>query len=264
MTRYIDSHAHLTSRQLVGHTDELAQRAQSARLDYIVNICTNLESLEAGIALHQKYPWIVNAGATTPHDVTSEGEELFPRFAQAANEGALVAVGETGLDYFYEHSDRATQKLFLERYLALALECQLPIIIHCRDAFQDLFEILDHHYCPNGLHAPGVLHCFTGTLEEARQVLNRGWFLSLSGIVTFKKSDQLRDVARFVPLDRLLIETDSPYLAPQSHRGQINEPSYLAEVAQVIADTKLLPKEAVAEATHRNACSLFRLAAAFR
>ncbi len=254
MTAYFDSHAHLTSRQLVDHADALADRAKAVGVDRIVNICTDKPSLEAGLALAERCPWIVNSGATTPHDVATEGEEMFPLFAQCAKEGKLVAVGETGLDYFYEHSERELQKSFLRRYLALAQECALPVIIHCREAFADFFEILDTHY-----QGPGVLHCFTGTCEEAEQVLKRNWYVSLSGIVTFKKSESLRDVARLVPLDRLLIETDSPYLAPQKHRGKINEPAFVVEVAEVIAQVKQVSIVDVASATYQNACNLFRL-----
>lgn len=256
---FFDSHAHLTCKHLAPQVDELATRAWQGGVKHVVNICTDRDSLEKGLALTCKYPWIFNAGATTPHDVDKEGEELFPLFAEQARSGAFVAVGETGLDYFYEHSDRTVQQHFFRRYLSLALECSLPIIIHCREAFEDFFSIIDADYTQNGRHAPGVLHCFTGTASEAEGVLTRGWFLSLSGIVTFKKSETLRDVARLVPLDRLLIETDAPYLAPQKHRGKTNEPSYLPEIAQVIADAKQISLEAVAIASYQNACRLFRL-----
>ncbi len=254
---YFDSHAHLTSHQLVGQADSLAKTAWEAGVRHITNICTDRISLEEGLKLALSHPWILNAGATTPHDVAKEGEELFPIFAECAKKGLLAAVGETGLDYFYEHSDRQLQQHFLRRYLALALECNLPVIIHCRDAFADLLEILDSDYVVKGKHARGVLHCFTGSLAEAEEVLKRGWYLSLSGIVTFKKSEQLREVARHVPLDQLLIETDSPYLAPQSHRGKVNEPAFLPEVAAVIAAVKNVSITEVANATQRNACQLF-------
>lgn len=254
---FFDSHAHLTSKSLNPHADALAQRAWDCGIRHIVNICTDATSLEEGLALASRHTWILNAGATTPHDVEKEGEELFPRFAEQARQGTFAAVGETGLDYFYEHSNRQIQQQFLRRYLHLALECQLPVIIHCREAFEDLFAILDSDYTINGTHAPGVLHCFTGTVQEAEEVIKRGWYLSLSGIVTFKKSEQLREVARMVPLERLLIETDSPYLAPQSRRGQTNEPSFVIEVAQTIANVKLTTLDAVAQASWDNACRLF-------
>lgn len=235
------------------------ERAQQAGVEAIVNICTDPLSLERGLALSQRCPWIYQAAATTPHDVEKEGEQVFEIVAAAARKGQLVAVGETGLDYYYEHSNREIQKQFLRRYLHLALECKLPVVIHCRDAFKDFFEILDAEYQINGRHAPGVLHCFTGTVAEAEEVIKRGWMLSLSGIVTFKKSLELQDVAREVPLQQLLIETDTPYLAPQKHRGKQNEPAFLVETAHFIASLKELPFEKLAEATRFNAKQLLKL-----
>ena len=192
----IDSHAHLGADDLFENIDEVLARAKNAGISEIVNICTNLVTLERGLALRKKFPWIYNAAATTPHDVEKEGEEVFPHIAYHAIKGDLNAIGETGLDYHYTHSAPEIQKLYLRRYLRLALECQLPVVIHCRDAFTDFFEILDQEYTIGGKHAPGVLHCFTGTVAEAEAVISRGWFLSLSGIVTFKKSEMLREVAK--------------------------------------------------------------------
>jgi TatD DNase family protein len=252
---YFDSHAHLSDVELFADRENLLKRAALANVTRIVNICINPKTLAQGLSLAAEYPErIVNAGATTPHDVEKEGEECFSVFADAARSGQLAAVGETGLDYHYPELDKNTQKQFLARYLSLAVECRLPVIFHCREAFEDLFDITDAEY-PKG--APAVLHCFTGTLSEAEKVVERGWYLSLSGIVTFKKSELLRRVARFVPLDQLLIETDAPYLAPQSRRGKQNEPSFLPETAQCIAAAKGIPVEQVAAATFANAIRLF-------
>lgn len=256
---YTDSHAHLTCDAVFPEIEALLERAQEAGVDSIINICTDILTLERGLALHEKYPWVHNVASTTPHDVDAEGEAAFPVVAQAARSGKLVAVGETGLDYHYNHSTPENQQRFLRRYLQLALECQLPVVIHCREAFADFFRILDEEYMVEGRHAPGVLHCFTGTLEEAHQVIERNWYLSLSGIVTFKRSTELREVARMVPLDRLLIETDTPYLAPQKRRGKPNEPSYLPEVAATIAEVKGLSLEEVAQACTSNTHDLFRV-----
>lgn len=256
---FIDSHAHLTSPSVFEQIELILTRAQQAGVQTIVNICTDPLSLERGLQLSERYPWIHQVAATTPHDVEKEGEEVFEIMATSARRGQLKAVGETGLDYHYEHSNRDIQKDFLRRYLQLALECQLPVVIHCREAFADFFEILDADYQLNGRHAPGVLHCFTGTLAEAEEVLKRGWMLSLSGIVTFKKSLELQQVAREVPLEQLLIETDTPYLAPQKHRGKPNEPAFLAETAAFIAELKQVSVEELAQATARNARQLFRL-----
>lgn len=247
-----DSHAHLTSSTVFDNLHPILERARAAGLKAILNICTNPLSLERGLALSSNSVRIYHAAATTPHDVEKEGEEVFGIIAESARLGHLHAVGETGLDYHYEHSNRQIQKEFLRRYLHLALECRLPVVIHCREAFADFFEIIDSDYQINNRHAPGVLHCFTGTIKEAEEVLKRGWMLSLSGIVTFKKSHELQEVARMVPLDQLLIETDSPYLAPQKQRGKPNEPAFLVETAQYIADLKNLSFEEIAYQTALN------------
>lgn len=255
----IDSHAHLTSEAIYPDVDLVISRAQSASVSTIVNICTDALTLERGIELASRYPSIYNTASTTPHDVGKEGESVFPLVKKAAFAGHLVAIGETGLDYHYTHSPKEIQQDFLRRYLHLALECHLPVVIHCRDAFADFFSILDQEYVVNGKHQKGVLHCFTGTIEEASEVLKRGWYLSISGIATFKKSEQLRDVVRMAPIEQLLIETDTPYLAPNSHRGKSNEPAYLVETAQLVATVKELSLEAVALATTENAKTLFNL-----
>ncbi len=250
-----DTHAHLTSEQILPHLKAVLLRAEQSGVRKIVNICTDPKTLEEGIALSEQYPWVYNAAATTPHDVEEEGELFLPLVEKAASDGKLIAIGETGLDYFYEHSNKKVQQAFLLRYFSLALTMKLPLIFHCRDAFADLFAIADNNYAA----APAILHCFTGTLEEAKGVLDRGWYLSISGIVTFKKSQGLRDVAKYVPLDRLLIETDSPYLAPQSHRGEQNEPSFLSETAEIIAGVKGISPAELAQGCTDNASRFFQL-----
>jgi len=254
---FFDSHAHLTSPSVHEELEGMLERAQLAGVKTIANICTDKETLEKGLELAKKHSWIYNVAATTPHDVEKEGEEVFPLMAKHARNGDLVAVGETGLDYHYNHSKPEIQKDFLRRYLRLALECNLPVVIHCRDAFADFFRILDEEYVVNGKHAPGVLHCFTGNIAEAEQVVRRGWYLSLSGIVTFKRSEELCEVAKRTPLDQLLIETDTPYLAPQSKRGKTNEPSYLPETCATIAHAKNLTVQEVAEVSTENAKRFF-------
>lgn len=249
----VDSHAHLTVSPAYDHVEEILERAEQKHLKAIVNICIDLASLEKGIDLAERHKWIFNAAATTPHDVEKEGELFFPTVEQKAREGKLIAIGETGLDYHYQHSPISAQKAYLIRYFALALAAKLPIIFHCREAFKDLFELADHHYQGR----PAVLHCFTGTLEEVKGCLERGWMISMSGIITFKKSALLKEVAAYVPLDRLLIETDTPYLAPESKRGSSNEPSYIEETAKVLAQIRGLSLEEVSEATARNAFQFF-------
>lgn len=256
---FTDSHAHLTSSSLKDDLDGVLQRAQTAGVNTIINICTDANSLDNGLQLSKRCPWVYNAASAHPHDVEKEGALTYPIISQQAHVGNLVAIGETGLDYHYEHSSRSIQQEYFRKFLHLAIDVTLPVIIHCREAFADFFQILDAEYVINGKHAPGVLHCFTGNMFEAEQVLKRDWYISLSGIITFKKSVELREVARIVPLDRLLIETDAPYLAPQSKRGHPNEPSYLPETAETIAALKGISLAELANATQQNTRRLFRL-----
>lgn len=254
MLQLIDSHAHLTSEEVFPGIESTLERAKKAGISSIINICTDRSTLERGIELSEKYDWIHNAAATTPHDAEAE-DPNFAFFEEMAKKGKLVAIGETGLDYHYYSSSKENQKERLEKYLKLALNHSLPLVIHCREAFQDLFKILDQSYLP----APAILHCFTGTKEEAQAVIERGLYLSLSGIVTFKKSTELKEVAKLLPLERLLIETDTPYLAPQAYRGKVNEPSYIIEIAKEIAALKGLPLEEVTKATLHNAKKVFKI-----
>ncbi len=249
MSRLFDSHAHLSSAELYPRIDEIMSKG----VYDVINICTDKETMESGLELVKRYARVRNAGATTPHYGLTEHDPMFDLFANLAREQKLVAIGETGLEYFLPGLDHNLQKKYLVRYLHLAEECKLPVIFHCRDAFVDLFEIT------KGLKQKAILHCFTGTIEEAEKVLERGWYLSLSGIVTFKKSAPLREVAKMVPMKQLLIETDAPYLAPQSKRGQMNEPAFIEETARIIAEIKGVSFDAIARSTFENASCVFSL-----
>jgi len=251
----IDSHAHLTCDPTYEDIEGILERAQKADVSEIINICTDKLSLERGLKLAETCKWVHNVGATTPHDVEKMGGLHFPLFENAAREGKLVALGETGLDYHYELSPKKLQQEFLTRYFLLAIECNLPIVIHCRDAFEDLFASAENDF-PKG---KAVLHCFTGTIKEAEKGIEKGWLISFSGIITFKKSEELRQVAKEIPLNHIVIETDTPYLAPQSKRGKPNEPSYLAETAQTIATVKGVSLEEVQQITQKNARDFFHL-----
>lgn len=250
----IDSHAHLSSPELKGDVEALLLRAQEAGITEIVNIATDRASLEHALRLSERFPFVKIAAATTPHDVHLEGETLFPLMEEAALSGKLVAVGETGLDYYYWSETKELQKQFFRRYLHLAKRAHLPFIIHCRDAFSDLFEILDSEK----VKEPGLLHCFTGTIEEAKEGLLRGLYISFSGIVTYKKSHELREVVKIVPFDRLLVETDSPYLAPESKRGKQNEPAYIVETVALLAALKGVTVEEMQAITAKNLRNLLR------
>ncbi|MEL7431264.1 MAG: TatD family hydrolase [Chlamydiota bacterium] len=252
---YFDAHAHISSME---RPEEIIARAAESAPFGVLNICTNEKTLEEGLRLGKKYPYLYNAGATVPNDVDNASEESITLFEKRAREGAFVAVGETGLDYYYETKSKERQKRFLKRYLHLAWETSLPLIFHCRNAFADLFAFCDAEYGQVG-GFPAMVHCFTGSEKEAEGVLKRGWFLSCSGIVTYKKSEALRQVIGQVPIERLLVETDCPYLAPQSVRGKVNEPRYLWETIEMVANIKHMPTEEVAKATYQNAHRLFSL-----
>ena len=256
---FTDSHAHITADSVYENLDEILKNAAEEHVHTLINVCTDEITLQRGLELRKRFPWIYLAAAVHPHDAHGSAQAFFDRVSRQAKIGDLVGIGETGLDYYYHHAPKEEQQDALRRHLRLALECKLPVIIHCREAFEDLFSILDREYKIGATHAAGVLHCFTGNLEEAKQVLDRGWYLSLSGIVTFKKSLELQEVAKIVPLHQLLIETDTPFLAPQSKRGKPNQPAYLPEIARFIAKLKGVPVEAIAQATQKNAQALFSL-----
>lgn len=254
MISYFDSHAHLD--RFGDEAPEVIKRALDANVTQIMHIATDMGALDAGIKLQQKgfAPLrIFLAAATPPHDV-KEGEEdsFFPIVRQAAQEHVLSAIGECGLDYFYHMDTKDVQREVFLRYADLALTENLPLIVHCRDAFSDFFPLLDNFSKP----IRGVVHCFTGSYEDAKNLVERGWYISLSGIITYPKSTALHEVVKRIPLTSILIETDAPFLAPQAFRGKRNEPCFVVEVAKQIAFLKNITLEEVALATSENASFL--------
>lgn len=252
---WFDSHAHITSLDQDA-IDLVLLRAKVSRVDWIMNICTCIDELERAKKLRDKYPHLFIAGATTPHDVEKQGDE-FALFEKAAKSKEMSAIGETGLDYHYEHSPKKQQLEYLLKYIDLSLQCQLPLIIHCREAFSDLLSILDQNYLEKKGSTNVILHCFTGTEKEARALMERGIFLSFSGIVTFNKSQSLQEVAKITLPELLLIETDTPYLAPVPKRGKPNEPSFLPFIGECIAKLKEQPVQEIAKITTSNAKRIF-------
>jgi len=250
---FIDSHAHLTYKTKDVHG--MIQRAKNAHIDIIINVCTDFKSLKEGENLSRQYDFIYNIGATTPHDVEKEGKTLFPIFSSYAKEKKIIGIGETGLDYHYKYATKEIQQLFLKKYMHLAKETSLPIVFHCREAFSDLFKIADENY----KNKPALLHCFTGSIEEAKKSLDRGWLLSFSGIITYKNAQDLRKVIEYVPLDHISIETDTPYLTPQKYRGKLNEPAFVVEVASCIADIKKSSLENLTKQINQNIHSFFSI-----
>jgi TatD DNase family protein len=250
--QWIDAHAHLSfenhhDRQI----EEKIQRATENHIDYIINICINPNLLEHGKKLFAKHPHVLPCGSTSPHDILKDGAKDFAYFEKQAKEKTIFAIGETGLDYHYYKKTKDLQVEYLDKYLQLAEETDLPVIIHCREAFEDLFAVAKNY------KGPAVLHCFTGTMKEAMQVLEKGWMISFSGIITYPNSKSLQEIAKAMPLDQIMIETDSPFLAPQSRRGKTNEPSYLIETAQMMAKLKNEELSTIAKHTYDNALSFF-------
>jgi TatD DNase family protein len=256
LIRYFDSHCHLADDQLWPEAPQLIERARAASVTHLLSISTNRETLQRNLQLAPSYENLFLAGAIHPQEVHTELEEGFEAMVKALPH--LSAIGETGLDYLYATDEtRPIQHHYLERFCALALQHNLPLIIHCREAYADLATALAP-YAARCRDIPGVIHCFTGTWEEASHWLDAGWMISFSGIVTFKKSDALREVAARMPLDRLLIETDSPYLAPQPYRGKRCEPAYVIETAATLAATRSTSPTALAEAAFQNTLRMLR------
>ncbi len=230
----LDAHIHLCDEQLFPQVELLIQEALAAYVEQFLCVVTNSLELTRALALKKKFPCIKIAAATTPHEATVILDPFFEELNRCAEEGLIDAIGETGLEYFHPGLDRGVQKEYLHAYIPLALKHNLPLIFHCREAFKDLYDILKGY---RG-QVRGMIHCFTGSYQEALEMMELGLYLSISGIVTYKNSTALQTTVRKIPLDSLLIETDSPYLAPLSHRGKTNRPLYIKETYEKVAYLK--------------------------
>ncbi|HXX46143.1 MAG TPA: TatD family hydrolase [Candidatus Acidoferrales bacterium] len=256
----IDSHAHLEFAQFDADRETMLDRARAAGVETILAIGSGTspaERLDAAIPFAERHDWIYATVGVHPHDASAATEEHFARLDELARHPRVIGWGEMGLDYYYDHSPRDVQKHVFRRQLAQARAAKLPVIIHCRDAWADCLEILEQEWRSAGIG--GIFHCFTGTIEEARRGLDMGFLVSFAGNVSYPKNRQIRDVAREIPLDRMLTETDSPFLAPQGRRGKRNEPAFVVEVAQTLANVRDLAAEEVAAATAANFRRLFKL-----
>jgi TatD DNase family protein len=255
---YVDSHCHLTFDGLHERIDDVREAMAAAQVDRALVICTTLEEFETVHALALRFPnfW---ASAGVHPDNEGVREPTVDDLLQRASLPRVVAIGETGLDYYRlgarSVADMAWQRERFRVHIRAARACGKPLVIHTRSASVDTLAILREE---GGDQPGGVFHCFTETAEVARAALDMGFFISFSGILTFRNAEDLRDVARFVPLDRLLIETDSPYLAPAPYRGRTNQPAYVPFVARQVAALKELPVEQIAAATSLNFDHLFR------
>jgi TatD DNase family protein len=238
MADFLDSHAHLDDAQFDADRDAVIERARTAGLKYLVTVgCGNgPDDLGVGIPIADTHGWIYTTAGIHPHEAARAEDRHFEMLQRAAANPKVIAIGEIGLDYFYDHSPRETQQQILIRQLEVARAARLPIVIHCRDAWDDLATIVENHWRSSGLG--GILHCFTGRREDAARFLDWGFMISFAGNLTFKKAENLREAARYVPLDRLLTETDCPYLAPIPHRGERNEPAFVVEVTRALASLR--------------------------
>jgi TatD DNase family protein len=254
----VDSHAHLDDAAFDADRSEMLQRAREAGVTAILAIGCNIHALDAAANIAAQHDWIYCAAGVHPHEAKLATQAHYDALSRLALHPKFLAWGEIGLDYHYDHSPRdVQQRIFIEQ-LELAGAARLPIIVHCREAWPDCLQILDGHWRSTG--RGGILHCFSGSLAEARQGIDMGFLISFAANVTYPKAQNLRDIARELPLENLLTETDSPYLAPQQLRGKRNEPANVAAVAKTLGPVRNLPPVEFAAATTDNFRRFFHLA----
>ena len=255
----IDTHAHLDSRRFRSDRERVIERAATAGVKAIINVGASLASSQAAVALAEAYPQIYAAVGVHPHDAKTLTGDMLKELRALALHPKVVAIGEIGLDFFRDLSPRDKQRQAFKQQLALASEIGKPVIIHDRDAHSEIMAILRRW--AEGSHKPaGVLHCFSGDSAMAQEAIELGFYISIAGPVTFKNARRLRELVRQLPLEKLLVETDCPYLTPHPHRGKKrNEPAYVKFVAQEVARVKGLSLEEVARVTSDNAQALFAL-----
>lgn len=247
--QWTDTHCHTQEQMVETGSDELLERARAAGVHRFIVIGTDATTSQQAIDIANKHSDVWATVGLHPHDAT-KGVHTISHLATAPR---VVAIGECGLDYYYENSPRDVQIPAFAQQIALAKEHNLSLVIHTRDAWQDTYDVLDSE----GIPEHTIIHCFSGGPEEAHECLNRGAFLSFSGIVTFKNADALREAAKMCPLDRILVETDSPFLAPVPHRGRPNEPAHVGIVGTAIADLRGINPREFASITSANALAAF-------
>jgi TatD DNase family protein len=251
----VDSHCHLDFPDFEAERDAVVARAHAAGVDTMVTISTRVARFAGLKAITERYERIYASIGTHPHNAAEEPDVTADDLARIAEDPAVVAIGEAGLDYHYDNAPREAQRAGFLQHIAAARMTQLPLVIHARDADADIAQILEDETGKGAF--PAVLHCFSSGRDLAMKGIALGMYVSFSGILTFKNSAALRDIAAELPLDRLLVETDAPYLAPPPHRGKRNEPSYVVETAKVLAEVRGMTPEALAAATTANFHRLF-------
>ena len=251
----VDSHCHLDFDVFDDDREELIARAAEAGVGTLVTICTHLSKFEAVRAIAASHENIWCSAGIHPHQVAEEGIAPVERLTELAADPLVVGIGETGLDYYYDKSPRDDQRANFRAHIKAARATGLPLIVHTRDADEDTAAILTDEAAQGGFR--GVLHCFTAGRELAEVALDLGFCISLSGIVTFRNAEDLREIARDIPLDRILVETDSPFLAPIPNRGKRNEPAFVVHTARAVAELKGVGEADLAQATTENFFRLF-------
>lgn len=254
----VDSHCHLDDAQFDGDRDAVLSRAREARLKYLLAIGTGNgpPDLKAAVRMAESYNRVFATAGVHPNDAAKVDRDTFSILEQLLRHPKVVALGEIGLDYHWGVPKEVQTPVFL-RQLELAAAAGKPIVIHTRDAWEDTLEVLRQHWAPT--HLPCVMHCFTGNAQQASECIELGFYLAFGGVTTFPKAAEIREALRAVPSERLLLETDSPYLAPVPYRGKRNEPAFVAHTAEVVADARSVTVEEIAAQTTANFERLFAI-----
>jgi TatD DNase family protein len=255
MTTLIDSHCHLDFPDFATELDGVVSRARAANIARMVTISTRVRQQNALLAITERFPEVYCSVGTHPHHADEELDITTADLVAHTKKPKVVALGEAGLDYHYDNAPRDAQERGFRNHIAAARETGLPLVIHSRDADDDMARILEEETGKGAF--PAVLHCFTGGPELARRAIGLGLYISFTGILTFKNSGALREIAAGLPADRILVETDAPYLAPGKFRGKRNEPSFVIETANVLAETRGVSFDAIARQTTENFFKLF-------
>lgn len=251
-----DSHAHYDDEAFEEDRDSLLMGMQEAGVGAIVNVGASLQGVRDTAALTEKYPFVYGAVGIHPDHVEQLNDDVMEELRSLCGREKIVAVGEIGLDYYWDKNPREMQKEWFIRQLALAKEVRLPVNIHSREAAQDTFDIMKAEHAGS---TGGVIHCYSGSKEMARDYLNLGYYLGVGGVVTFKNARVLKEVVAYAPLDRLLVETDCPYLAPTPFRGKRNASPLLSYVLDQIAELKGVSREEAEQVTWDNACRMYQM-----
>jgi len=251
-----DSHCHLEDERFAGEVEDVLTRMREAGVSRCILAGSDMDSSTRIAVLTASHPNVYGVVGIHPHEAKYFAAETLPALATLLKQPRIVGVGEIGLDYYYDHSPRETQRDVFAKQLDFAYEQGVPAVFHVRDAHGDVTDLFRAHQ--NRLPA-GVLHCYTGSVESAREYLAMGFYISFSGSVTFKNAHHLQEVARYVPMERLLVETDSPYLAPVPMRGQRNEPAYVRYVAEKVAELRGIPLQELIDQTTANVERLYGL-----